>query len=99
MARPNWPRSKDNRSGTVMVPLRMRTSFATLISPFQRASASSSRPDASKRRHCVSLGLVLGVHELQVRRQHVQAANELDGLFVLRAAGILDAIEDARLPR
>ena len=44
------------------------------------------------------LGLVLGVRELQVGRQHVQAANELDGLLVGRAAGLLDAVEDARLP-
>src|SRR3546814_7424705 len=44
------------------------------------------------------LGLVLGVRKLQVGRQHVQATNELDGLLVGRATGLLDAVEDARLP-
>ncbi|MNQ63775.1 hypothetical protein D3C85_781680 [compost metagenome] len=43
------------------------------------------------------LGLVLGVRELQVGRQHVQTADELDGLLVGRAAGLLDAVEDTRL--
>src|SRR5690606_21898560 len=43
------------------------------------------------------LGLVLGVRELQVGWLHVQAPNELDGFLVGRVAGLLDAVEDARL--
>ena len=67
-----------------------------LIPESLRLVVTSRREQAATLRD--SLGLIIGVRELQVGRQHVQAANELDGFFVGRAAGLLHAVEDARLP-